>query len=339
MIIAMPCPLRRNALVVFVILVATCSQHRDPVLQEVIVHARRHALNAPRVDWPRAEAEAHVLSREAGGEEGRLRAIHHVLRALGDRHSTYVPAARLAAAPATAGSPAAPLPIAESREPREGFGHLVIHAWSSPFDGVPEATLAVRHALNEALRHDACGLIIDVAGNHGGNMWPMMGGIAPLYDEGTLETFERRDGTRNAINVAEGVLRTNDKVSPDVPGLPAVAREPRFIAVVIGGRTASSGEILALGFRYQDNVRLFGTSTRGATTSNSTIPLSNGALLALTTSRILDRKGIVQEGPLFPDEPTHDSLGAAAAWLRMRCSETGADEIAGAAWQVTPEHR
>lgn len=315
----MPTLMLRTIAIILATIVAACSQYPDPVVQEVITHARTHALNAPRVDWPAVEEKAQGLARETGGDAGRTRGIEFVLRALGDRHSFYLPPGeRQPASGDTA--PVAPS-IARSLPPRDGFGHLVIGAWSGPPEAVADAAEAVRLQLDNAMRHDACGLILDVAGNGGGNMWPMMGGIAPLYDEGTLETFERRDGTRNVVSVADGVLHMNGAAHPDVPDLPPVVRAPRFIAVLVGGRTASSGEILALGFRHQVNARVFGTSTRGATTSNSAIPLSNGGLLALTTGRILDRAGKVQEGPLLPDEPTHDSLGAAVAWLRARCSE------------------
>ena len=180
----------------------------------------------------------------------------------------------------------------------------------------------VRNALNEALSHDACGLVIDVAANTGGNMWPMMGGIAPLYDEGSLQTFETREGRRNVVNVKDGVLRMNAQTKPAVAGIPPVLAAPSHIALIVGPRTASSAEILALGFRYQDNVRLFGQPTHGATTANSTHVLSNGAVLALTTARILDRRGVVQEGPLVPDQVTDDALGEATRWLESRCTTT-----------------
>lgn len=116
-----------------------------------------------------------------------------------------------------------------------------------------------------------------------------------------------------------------------------LAQAPRHIALVAGPRTASSGEILALGFKGQDNVRVFGRPTAGATTANRSFRLANGGLLALTTSRILDRNGLHHAGPVIPDVDTASPLPAARAWLAEGCGsardthvDTASDDRASA---------
>jgi carboxyl-terminal processing protease len=147
----------------------------------------------------------------------------------------------------------------------------------------------------------------------------MMGGIAPLYDEGPVLSMESRDGARMRVDVLDGRLHRRGEVFPVADGLPALIAAPQAIAVILGPRTASSGEILALGFRRQANVRFFGASTAGATTSNWSVRTPNGGLLAITASRLLDRSDVVQAGPLIPDEPSETPLSAAAAWLDTQC--------------------
>lgn len=295
------------------------SSTADPVVAQAIALARDNALKADTVDWATVEREAHAFASAEPGEAGRTAAIRSVLKALGDGHSSYrPPQALLSADPPKPTPEKARRPIAESATGAR-FGHLIVNAWTGPSEAVPAATGAVRDALVRSLAVDRCGLIVDVSSNQGGNMWPMMGGIAPLYDEGTLETFENRAGMRQRVNVRGGVLHMNESAFPRVENLASLPHKPAYVAILLGHRTASSGEILALGFKGQPNVRFFGRPTAGATTANTSHRLENGGLLALTTSRILDRGDRAHHGPVLPDQETDDAVAAAEAWLAERC--------------------
>lgn len=293
----------------------------DPVVDEVIRLAREKAFNRARPDWPAVEREADTLIAKNPGEAGRTAAIRHVLASLKDRHSSYRPpmATSIAATAKPEGRRQAPVPIAVALLEPNRTGRLVINAWRGGSDTLPAATRTVRDELNNALAASACGIVIDVSANIGGNMWPMMGGIAPLYDEGVLETFQSVTGESQVVNVRNGVLHMNASAFPRVQLTPLVA-VPKRIAVVIGRGTASSGEILALGFKGQHNVRFFGQPTAGATTANQTVRLSNGGQLALTTARILDRGGRVHDGPVRPDVESETPVIQAGEWALQGCN-------------------
>ncbi len=316
--------MRYAAIALFFCVLPAQAQTPDAVLDQAIALVKERALNARELDWPAVEAEAARLAAASPGEAGRTKAIRHVLKSLKDGHSFYMPPRADALPPSTPAvnaqptSRQIPAPIASSST-QSRFARLNINSWSGSRTEIPAATLLVRAELNRAIAHDACGLIIDVAANGGGNMWPMMGGIAPLYDAGTLETFENRDGKRETVNVAAGQLRMNGNVWPQVPTMPPMTGKPRHIAVILGKQTASSGEILALGFKGQSNVRFFGQPTAGATTANWSTRLPNGGLIAITTSRILDRSGAVHTGPVMPDERSDEPVDAATQWLAGRC--------------------
>ncbi len=297
----------------------------DAILDNVIAAARTQGINGEAPDWPVVEREAYALLAKTPGEEGRTAAIRHVLAALKDGHSFYTPPrpapdAGPTPTPDGAAAPLVPPPIAVARDTVQHVGHLEINAWSGSRSGIPTATQQVRDALNLALADARCGLVIDVMKNSGGNMYPMMGGIAPLYDDGVLETFQGRGAERQVVNVHDGQLRIDDNVFPRAD-LTAPVRKPAHLAILLGPGTMSSGEILALGFKGQRNVRFFGQATHGATTANQTLPLANGGMVALTTARILDRKGAVQQGPVLPDEKTERPLQAARAWLLEQCAK------------------
>lgn len=289
----------------------------DSVLSQAIALTKVKAFNAPMVDWPVVEAEAAAKFLKSPDEDGRTAAINHVLAALQDGHSFYRPPAS-APADATRESRPEPLPIALA-DTTSKYGRLVINRWSGDGARMLAATTLVRNELRKALSVDDCGLTVDVSSNFGGNMWPMMGGLAPLYEDGVLETFQTRTGEPDVVNVQSGVLRMNGSAFPPVDGVPKLDRKPRFIAVILGKRTASSGEILALGFKDQKNVRFFGQATAGATTANWSSGLSNGGLLAITTARILDKTGAVHLGSVVPDEVSDQPVHAAESWLTQSC--------------------
>ncbi|KRA45154.1 S41 family peptidase [Pseudoxanthomonas sp. Root630] len=318
------------AAVAWACLVFVPSAHAaDAVLDKVIGLARTQALNGAQPDWPAVEREAYARLAATPGEDGRTAAIRFVLASLKERHSVYYPP-RTGAAPANSGGsrsqamsavPATTTPIALAHTDEGAIGRLTINSWSGNGDDATAiAARSVRHALIEALADSRCGVIVDVANNTGGNMWPMMSGIAPLYDEGVLESFQGRDGVRHPVRMQDGRMLIGDVVR--VAAIPApLPRIPSHVAVILGPRTMSSGEILAIGFKRQRNVRFFGRPTGGFTTSNNSYRLENGGMLALTTARILDRSGAVQHGPVLPDEVTDQPLEAARAWLQAQCTE------------------
>ncbi len=283
--------------------------------------AQERALNADRPDWPAVRARAADLVRAEPGEAGRAAAIGYVLASLGDGHSFYLSAGQLAARLGGARDEAdgkQRAPIAQAQAPLAGFARLSLNGWVGDGEAaVIEAARQVRQALIESLGEGRCGLILDLSGNGGGNMWPMMGGLAPLYDEGLVEVYDGRGG-RAELNVRKGALHSGRLRLPDVD-LPPLPARPQRIALILGPQTASSGEIVALGFKGQRNARSFGAATAGATNANQGVHLPSGGVLALTIARLLDRDGVAQQGPLLPDQRSERPFEAATQWLQEQC--------------------
>lgn len=306
---------------------AAASGAQQDALQEVLEYTQARALHADRVDWVRVTGAAVELQQRHGGELGTDLAIAYVLRELGDGHSFYRPPAdRRPPLPARSDKMPAKPEIAQVDTDGGRYPRLSINGWAGRGGEIAEATRRVRQAAVQAMATPRCGLVLDVSHNRGGNMWPMMGGIAPLYDEGMLEQFRARHGRGTQVRVVDGVLHSNAGPFPDVTGLPPLPHRPRYIALMLGKATASSGEILALGFRHQANVRSFGTPTAGKTSANSTLNLSNGGMAAITTAVLVDRKGQVQHGPLLPDVETDSPLAEAERWLDARCQRSAGME-------------
>ena len=150
------------------------------------------------------------------------------------------------------------------------------------------------------------GWVVDLRGNVGGNMWPMLAGIGPLLGEGdhlgeffTLDshsTWKYRNGV--AAEIEDG----KEDPYPAVAGAPyKLAGNPK-VAVLIDRGTGSSGEAIAIAFRGRPETRFFGDHTQGASTANDIVKLSDGASIWLTIGVDADRTGKQYMDGFDPDE-------------------------------------
>lgn len=173
-----------------------------------------------------------------------------------------------------------------------------------------------------------CGWIVDLRNNSGGNMWPMLLGVEPLLripgdgiqvlgmlrGAGPNVPWESHDGTlmvkgRPMLGFGQSGYRLRE------PGVP--------VAVLLGERTASSGEATALAFRGRPDSRSFGAPTAGFATSNSSIRLPDGTLFLLTDTLMADRNGMGDGGPIVPDQPAEGEAATVTAASRWLLSQPG----------------
>lgn len=179
----------------------------------------------------------------------------------------------------------------------------------------------------------ACGWIVDLRGNGGGNMWPMLAGIGPLLGDslvgsfGTGPTADRwyyRDGLSGILH-PNGQLDTLTRIT----GRPVqLRRADAPVAVLIDGGTGSAGEDVAIAFLGRPNVRTFGSPSAGYTTINRGSRLPDGANMVVTTGYNVDRRGVVHPTRLEPDS----AVGEAAAGWPFATDRVG---TAAAAWLAT----
>ena len=144
--------------------------------------------------------------------------------------------------------------------------------------------------------------VVDLQGNTGGNCWPMLAGIGPILGRGTAGYFMNRDGSQaTSWGYRKGASTSGRQRFTAVSGEPYRLHYPDpHVAVLTDEKTASSGEVLAVSFRGRPRTRSFGTPTAGYSTTNSTLFLSDGAMLMLTVSVYGDRDKQAYGGKLDP---------------------------------------
>jgi C-terminal processing protease CtpA/Prc len=318
-----------GAAMALVMLLGRLVEAHNPIVpdrQALIVEAasllRRHALAASSVDWPAATEAARQIADRSGRRADLDEALTHLVNRLGDGHSMYIPsqeAARLQGQPEPANADTA---LGRHRGQRNGVAVLELGGFlgMNPI-AVAAAAEHLRSQLRAASEATHCGLILDLANNTGGNMWPMLQGLAPMLPSGPVAYFESIDGLRTPIRTAGPSDVRAPGQSEDAPPALPLAR----VAVVVGEATGSSGEIVAIAMKALPQVRFFGQPTAGVSTGNVVLPLPNGALLAIASVRTVDRLGRVQVGRLVPDElmPTAGggAVEAASRWVAAACAK------------------
>jgi carboxyl-terminal processing protease len=179
------------------------------------------------------------------------------------------------------------------------IGYLKIVGIGGNVDGQKEAE-RIRAAVCELASTDVTQWIVDLRYNTGGNVNVMLEGIAPLFDVKTIASVRDEN---NEIEVTAEIKKGNfwyagynQFVAKKGPKL----KNPK-IAVLLSRWTASSGELTAIAFKGQDNVRFFGEATSGYTTNNSFSIFDNQIALVISTGVFCDRNGISYDENVEPD--------------------------------------
>ena len=183
----------------------------------------------------------------------------------------------------------------------------ILHIKLPPFSGNSSEgkkyALTVLDAINGAPR----GVVVDLRGNRGGNMYPMIAAVHRFLPDDDILKFRTRRRTMT-INLDYVTLTAG------------VDRQPYIscpVAILTDEGTGSSGEATLLCFRGLDYTRSFGAPTAGYASSNQSFALPDGAKLVLTIGDDIARTGEeFCDDPIVPDVVTETPMEAALEWLQ-----------------------
>ncbi len=267
---------------------------------------------------------------------------------LGDMHSAYIPP-EFAIDYGEGGPADGRLP---SGDRIAGAGYIALPAFDSVEPEAMEAYLDAARASMVAADdpEPACGWVIDLRDNTGGNMYPMLGAVSGLMGEGRILAIEPgaryiEVSDRGRLQFARG---TGDPWSDDAldsplievaesgdndgvlafivghePHLPATDDPP--VAVLVSNVTASAAEFVVVAFQGRADTRTFGTHTTGVPTDPDAFRMADSAILRLAVAAAVDRDGVVYTDSIVPDQLVADTrltggdavLDAAVEWLHQ----------------------
>jgi len=319
---------------------------------------RQHALHGQSVDWTAVRTEAFKRAGGAFNPIDTYPAIYWALVQLGDPgahlrlppglYPDQIALLQQAERDAVNSAPAAareqtsiPTPFTTRRLPEghivtvqgRNFGYVVLPRCSAKDnDGLLLYAADVRRILTDLSAQSPKGWIVDLRGNTGGNMWPMLAGIGPILGDGSVGSFVANDGnvswfyqdgktgTRNPAGLETVSLTLQEEPVLQTPSVAPVA-------VLVDSSTASSAEAITIAFHGRPASRSFGSRTAGKSTAVQPFKLDDGAELYLTTAIDADRSGkaypdgftpdqvVSFNGGSMPQESNDQALLAAQTWL------------------------
>ena len=319
---------------------------------------RQHALHGQSVDWTEVRTEAFKRAGGAFNPIDTYPAIYWALVQLGDPgahlrlppglYPDQIALMQQAERDALTNAPAAareqtsiPTPFTSRRLPEghivtvqgRNFGYVVLPRCSAKDnDGLLLYAADVRRILTDLMEQSPKGWIVDLRGNTGGNMWPMLAGIGPILGDGSVGSFVANDGnvswfyqdgktgTRNPAGLETVSLTLQEEPVLQTPSVAPVA-------VLVDSSTASSAEAITIAFHGRPGSRSFGSRTAGKSTAVQPFKLDDGAELYLTTAIDADRSGkaypngftpdqvVSFNGGSMPQESNDQALLAAQTWL------------------------
>ncbi|MCS6625505.1 S41 family peptidase [Roseibacterium beibuensis] len=324
-------------------------------IAEAIAVVRPVAYRSAEVDWTAIEADMRARSVGARDTVDMLPAYAALMHGLGDGHSFIQPTEEAGEGWRERHGDRRMLPDIPPRpRPTSTFmGRRGVTQRSVPVNAVRTVEAVVTPAVmgaGEKARTYAsdlfraladagpttCGYILDLRGNTGGNVWPMLTGLSPLLGDGpagrsadatgAVETYaELREGS--AVILAE---EGRGQVLMSAAGwrpVPRLAEVP--VALLIDDGVFSSGEGVAVAFKGRPLTRFFGQRSGGLASANNGFPLSDGTNLVVTVAMMLDRNDVayphgvdpdvaVGAGEGDPSDPEDAVVEAARDWLAQQ---------------------
>jgi carboxyl-terminal processing protease len=191
-------------------------------------------------------------------------------------------------------------------------GYVRVPRFSSSLSGDQSGAKAyIAEIISKVKQQDRPGMkgwIIDLRGNGGGDMWPMLIALEPFLGEGVLGGFndgeELQEWRLKSGAVYLDRQSQNSRFDVD-PGQYKVVNGRAKIVVLINGNTGSSGEAVAIALKSLKQVKYFGVKTHGFATSNEIIPFGDGEYLILTTGFMQDIHGRQYPEGIHPDVLTY----------------------------------
>jgi carboxyl-terminal processing protease len=160
---------------------------------------------------------------------------------------------------------------------------------------IKKESLRIRKAVMEMADRKIDKWIIDLRYNAGGNMHPMMAGIAPLVGEGIVGSLVNlKNDKLFDWEIKNGNFIYDGYQAVKLPGKTKFKKPPP-IAVLTSRWTESSGEIVATAFKGRPGTKFFGEATGGSTTNTNGEIIGGEIILNISTGIYCDRNGTAYE--------------------------------------------
>ncbi|RWX03828.1 S41 family peptidase [Flavobacterium cerinum] len=285
-------------------------------IDEVVTILKANSINRNKIDWPIFEAKVLAKADKAKTVEETYPAIHLAIKLLGDGHSYFAPAV----GDNTEENGAPPM-LTDEKVPND-IGYLRVRYCMGSNDQKQIYVDDLLKTIRQRDKDNLKGWIVDLRGNFGGDMLPMLLGTGPILGDGILGYTAYPDGQMHSWNYEQGKFYYDAIEDSDikVKEYYRLKRLNPFVAVLTDTLTASSGEALTVAFKGREKTKSFGYKTYGVSTSNQKFVLSDGSNMLITVAVFADRNKKRYGHSIEPDKVVvpENVLQEAIEWLRVQ---------------------
>ncbi|TGD77630.1 S41 family peptidase [Hymenobacter wooponensis] len=284
-------------------------------VEEVVCILQANFVHRAAINWVVFQQNLLAEARDANTIEQAYPAVISAIVALGDKHSTFAPARLVQESKLP---PAKQPPLYPDEPVPSDIGYIRIPWVVGSQQQLAEYMTRVHAHIQERDKPELKGWIVDLRGNIGGNMWPMLVGVGPVLGKDTLGYCIDANNTKTAWRYEKGKALLDGDIQAETAPYYTLKSANPVVAVLTDTLTASSGEAVAIAFKARKHTRSFGAATCGVATSRSRFYLSDGSVLLLTTAVLADRRLVRYGHSIAPDEllKPAEVVPRAIRWIR-----------------------
>lgn len=271
----------------------------------IVLKTKETSLYTANVDWEEVNTTFIKLKND-----NLNAALQYLINSLGDKHAVVRSSKDYSIVVSYTGKVA-------DRDPREKdatFLHEVINDIKTQFTydylsdnigylkvvgigpgDVKQQADKIRAGLVELKSKGVDKWILDLRYNGGGNIEPMVSGLAPLLGEGYIGGSADANGkTHRIYTIQNGQFDNWGRIACPMNNLPVIALSEK-VAILTSRYTVSSGEMLAICFKGRDNTTFIGEQTGGYTTGNGFDQINDELALVISQDVFMDRDSNIYE--------------------------------------------
>ncbi len=303
-----------QTLLVFLFLSSCQGQKKEITFHPLVLKAKETSLYADRVNWKEVNSKFIELTKGKEKTEDLKEGLQYLINSLGDKHGHF----RSAKDNSIIVSYNGKIDGTDNRDSE--FLNLVINDIDAKFSyqllenrigylrivgigpgDVKEQSDFIRQGLINLKLKGADKWIVDLRFNGGGNMEPMISGLAPLIGVGFIAGAINKDNEIREYTIENGQFSNYERLVCEMNNLPKIASDEK-VAVLLSRYTASSGELVAVAFKGRENTIFIGEETAGYTTGNGYDKINDNLILLISQDVFIDRNKNRYDGKVGVDE-------------------------------------
>ena len=288
-------------LAIFLLISSCKAQKKETVFNPIVLKAKETSLYSERINWYEVNTKFIELTKGKENVEDLKEGLQYLINSLGDKHACFRSPVDGSIIVYYNGK------IKESDNRDSKFINTVINDLSRKFSyqlldngigylrvvaigrgDVKEQADFIRNGLVALKTKGVDKWILDLRFNGGGNIDPMLSGLAPLVGKGFVGGAINARNEIRTYKIENGQFYNYNRLACEMNDMPEIKPDEK-VAVLLSRYTISSGELVAVAFKGRDNTLFIGEETAGYTTGNGFDKVSDELALVISQDVFMDR--------------------------------------------------